>query len=98
VHGVLFDVPDEHRDEVLRGLDEYEDVVGIPEGLAEYRRDRVTVRMGQGHVHENVEVESWMYVWAREVHTLARVPDGDSRSVYVLRADAEESVSQLPQA
>ncbi len=95
---MLFDVPDEHRDEVLRGLDEYEDVVGIPEGLAEYRRDRVTVRMGQGHVHENVEVESWMYVWAREVHTLARVHDGDYRSVYVLRPDAEETVSQLPQA
>jgi gamma-glutamylcyclotransferase (GGCT)/AIG2-like uncharacterized protein YtfP len=91
---MLFDVPDEHMDEVLRGLDEYEDVVGIPEGLAEYRRDRVTVRMGQGHAHEHTEVETWMYVWASEVHTLARVADGDYRSVYALRNDTEESLAQ----
>jgi gamma-glutamylcyclotransferase (GGCT)/AIG2-like uncharacterized protein YtfP len=97
VHGLLFDVPDEHRDEVMRALDEYEDVVGIPESLAEYRRDRVKVRMGAGHAHEHTEVESWMYVWAREVHTLSRVHDGDYRSVYyVLRDDAE--IATLPQA
>lgn len=86
VHGLLFHVPDEHKDEVFRALDEYEDVVDLPGSLAEYRRDQVVVRM-----HDNEEVDAWMYLWVKEVQDFLHVEDGDYRSVYIMRDDTETS-------
>lgn len=90
VLGMVFDIPDEHTEEVLRALDEYEDCVDIPEGLAEYRRDRVVVRLAVDG-QEAVDVETWMYLWVQEVHGLVRVENGDYRSVYaVMRNDCSD--------
>lgn len=95
VFGLVYDIPEEHTDEVLRAMDEYEDCVGIPEGLAEYRRERVTVHLATHHRDGDHHssglagsssfhlLETWMYVWAQEVNNLVRVESGDYRSVYV---------------
>lgn len=72
VIGDLFDLPDPVA--MLARLDAYEECSADFAAPHEYRRMLLSVSTANG------PVEAWIYVYARDVSALTRVPGGDFRA------------------
>ncbi len=87
---MLFSIPEEHSDSIIKELDDYENGVAI-DAVPEYRREKIVVQVVESSLllldqstkqMDHLDYEAWMYVWARSVDGLQAVESGDYLSVY----------------